>query len=152
MALGKGFALKFLQWIIRAIQLGCAAVALGIFAYFLASLHNRDLYIDNHLRAVTGISGAAVLYTLLGLLLLCCLAGFAFTSFIAIILDIAFVGAFIYVAYQNRFGLSSCGSYADTQYVRGNSIADIQNASGLPSYQTTCRMQRAVFSVSIIAM
>ena len=68
-----GFALKLLQWFIRGIQFCCCALVLAIFSYFLAILSNRGLDIPTWTRAVEGISGIGVLYTILGLLLLCCL-------------------------------------------------------------------------------
>lgn len=151
-----GLGLKFLQWFLRGVQFLCAALILGIFSYFLATLHNHDLHIATSIRAVEGISGAAVLYTLIGLLLLCCVAGLAVTSFIAMVLDVAFIGAFIYVAYTNRHGASSCRGYVDTPFGRGNS-RDTNNAgsdgfTALPSYRTACRLQSAALAVAIIAM
>ncbi|KAF7548230.1 hypothetical protein G7046_g8751 [Stylonectria norvegica] len=116
----SGLTLKFLQWFIRGVQFGCAALILAVFSYFLATLHNHHLPISTKLRAVEGISGVAVLYTLAGLLLLCCVAGLAFTSAIAILFDVAFIGAFIYVAIANKNGASSCNGYVDTPFGRGN--------------------------------
>ncbi|ROT43176.1 hypothetical protein SODALDRAFT_375384 [Sodiomyces alkalinus F11] len=156
MAFRKGLALRFLQWTIRSVQFGCAAVVLGIFSYFLATLHNHNLNINNNIRAVEGISGAAVLYTLISLILLCCVAGFPITSFIAIVLDIAFAGAFIYVAVENRYGAGSCDGYVDTPYGRGRAEADVRadtaGFTSLPSFRTACRMQTACLAVSIIAI
>ena len=93
-----GFGLKFLQWFIRGVQFCCSALIVSIYSYFLATLHNHNLPIASWLKAVAGISGLAVVYTVMGLVLLCCLAGIMFTSFIAIVLDLAFLGAFIYIA------------------------------------------------------
>ena len=151
----SGFALKFLQFFNRIIQFLCAAVILGIFSYFLATLHNHNLRITNQVRAVEGISGAAVLYTLIALLLLCCLAGIALFSIIAIILDILFIGAFIYIAWANRDGAGSCKGYVDTPFGRGQSTSNVQGSSGftsLPSFHTACRLQTACLAVAIIAM
>ena len=153
----SGLALKSVQWFVRGIQFLCAAVVLGIFSYFLATLHNHDLPIATWIRAVEGISGAAVVYTLFGLLLLCFLAGFAITAFIAIILDIAFVGAFIYVAWANRGGASSCNGFVYTPFGDGDAGRDgvIQGSDGftaLPSLRTACKLQTASMAVSIIAM
>lgn len=155
---GGGFVLKTLQWLLRAIEFLCAAIVLGIFSYFLASLKNHSLGINNHIRAVEGISGAAALYTLVGLLLLCFVAGHTFFSLIAIILDIAFAGAFVYVAIQNKNGAKSCSGTVDTVY--GTGVADAQNtvpaADGgstvLPNFKQACQLQTACFSVSIVAI
>ncbi|KND93948.1 hypothetical protein TOPH_01795 [Tolypocladium ophioglossoides CBS 100239] len=155
MGASSGLALKFVQWFIRGIQFLCAALILGVYSYFLAALHNHNLPIATSVRAVEGISGAAVLYTLIGLLLLCCVAGFALTSFIAIVLDVCFIGAFIYVAVANKNGAGSCGGYVDTPFGSGQSAAQVQGSNGftaLPSFRTACRLQTASLAVAIIAI
>ncbi|GAB0134087.1 hypothetical protein EsDP_00002472 [Epichloe bromicola] len=151
----SGLALKGLQWFIRGIQFLCAALVLSIFSYFLAALANHDLHIDTHVRAVEGISGAAVLYTLIGLALLCCVAGRLFASIIAIVLDFCFMGCFIYVAIVNKNGKGSCDGYVDTPFGRGQSGDQAPGSGGfaaLPSFHTACRLQTACFSVSIAAI
>ncbi|KAF7520369.1 hypothetical protein G7054_g12788 [Neopestalotiopsis clavispora] len=152
----SGLALKFLQWFIRGIQFCCAAVVLALFSYFLAALHNHSLGIPTWVRAVEGISGAAVLYTIAGLLLLCCLAGHPFTSFIAIILDVCFIGAFIYVAVANKNGASSCRGRVNTPFGSGNSADQVTSSTSgftnLPTYRQACQMQTAVLAVSIVAI
>lgn len=155
MGASSGLALKFVQWFIRGIQFCCAALVLGVYSYFLATLRNHNLPIANSVRAVEGISGAAVLYTLIGLLLLCCVAGFAFTSFIAIILDVCFIGGFIYVAVANKNGAGSCNGNLDTPFGTGQSAAQVEGSSGftaLPSFHTACRLQTACFAVAIVAV
>ncbi|KAK0392392.1 hypothetical protein NLU13_1887 [Sarocladium strictum] len=151
-----GLGLKFLQWFIRGVQFLCAALILGIYSYFLATLHNHDLRISTTLRAVEGIAGAAVLYTLIAFLLLWCLAGRAVTAFLAMALDLAFAGAFIYVAVANRQGASSCNGYLDTPFGRGQSRDTTDEGSdgftALPSFRTACRLQSACLAVAIIAI
>ncbi|KXH51061.1 hypothetical protein CSAL01_05681 [Colletotrichum salicis] len=152
-----GFALKFLQWFIRGVQLGCSILILAIFSYFLATLHNHSLPISTSIRAVEGISGAATLYTLVGLLLLCCLAGLAFTSFIAIVLDVAFIGAFIYVAVANKGGAGTCSGTVSTPFGDGPADGEPTNTGSdgwthLPSLRTACKLQTACFAVSIVAI
>jgi hypothetical protein len=151
----SGAALKFLQWFLRGIQFMCAALILGVYSYFLAALANHNLSISNDIRAVEGISGAAVLYTIAGLLLVCCLAGFAFTAFIAMVLDLAFAGAFIYVAVANKHGAGSCRGYLDTPFGKGqdNKVANGNDGfTALPSFHTACRLQTACLAVAIIAV
>ena len=151
----SGAALKFLQWFLRGIQFLCAALILAVYCYFLATLANHDLKTANSVRAVTGISGAAVLYTLGGLLLLCCLAGFTFTALVAILLDVAFIGGFIYIAVANKNGASSCKGYLDTPFGKGQDSKVVQGSDGftaLPSFHTACRLQSASLAVAIIAM
>ncbi len=143
------FALKFLQWLIRGVQFGCSAVGLALYSYFLAMAARHDVEIPKWMRAVEGITGVGVLYTLIGLLLLCCLAGHPFTSFFAIVLDVAFVGAFIYVAQANRGGAGSCTGNVDTPLGSGDADASVNN---LPTFGNLCRMETAVFAVSLVAM
>lgn len=151
-----GVGLKFLQWFIRGIQFLCAALILAVYSYFLATLHNHDLRIGTSVRAVEGISGAAVVYTLFALVLLCCVAGLAFFSFIAMVLDVAFIGAFIYVATANKGGASSCTGYLNTPFGDGNSDETNDSGSGgftaLPNYRTACKLQSACLAVSIVAI
>jgi hypothetical protein len=157
MAFGGGLALKGFSWFLRIIEFCCAAIVLGIFSYFLATLHNHGLHIDTYIRAVEGISGAGVLYTIFTLLLVCCLGGIAFLSAIAMLLDLAFCGAFIYVAYATRGGDGSCKGNVNTPFGSGNTYVDntVSNGDGgftrLPSLHTACRLETACFAVAIIA-
>ncbi|KAI8625150.1 hypothetical protein F5Y19DRAFT_273510 [Xylariaceae sp. FL1651] len=146
----SGLALKALQWFVRVIQFLSCAVVLALYSYFLAVASQHNYSIPTWTRAVEGISGVGVLYTLLGLLLLCCLAGHPFTSAIAIILDIAFVGAFIYVAQANRGGAGSCNNNVDTPF--GTRPASDDLGKGLPNFHQICQMESAVLAVSIIAI
>lgn len=155
--MAKGtFALKGLSFFLRLIQFGCAAVILAIFSYFLAVLANHDLTIATYIRAVEGISGVAVVYTILGLLLVCCLGGIAMLSWIAMLLDFAFAGAFAYVAYATRGG-RSCTGIVDTPLGGGDADSEnrVSNGSGgftsLPKFRTACKLNTACFAVAIIA-
>ncbi|KAL7903562.1 hypothetical protein HDV63DRAFT_400401 [Trichoderma sp. SZMC 28014] len=150
-----GFGLKFLQWFFRGIQFCCSAIVLAIYSYFLATLHNHDLPIATSLRAVEGISGAGTLYTLLALLMLCCLAGHTLTAVIAVVLDIAFIGAYVYVAIANKNGASSCTGVLDTPFGKGQSSSTVEGDKGftkLPSFHTACKLQSASLAVAIIAI
>lgn len=145
----SGFALKLLQWFIRGVQFCCSALVLALFSYYLAVASRNSIDIPTWVRAVEGISGIGVLYSLIGLLLLCCLAGHPFASFIAIVLDVAFVGAYIYVAQANRGGASSCTGTVDTPFGSGDANDTPPN---LPSFRQICQMENAVFAVSIVAI
>ncbi|KAK7427962.1 hypothetical protein QQZ08_005575 [Neonectria magnoliae] len=151
----SGVGLKFAQWFIRGVQFACAALILAIYSYFLATLHNHKLSISDTIRAVEGISGLAVLYTLAGLVLLCCLAGHTASSFIAVVLDVAFIGAFIYVAVANKDGSSDCTGYLDTPFGRGKAGEKAKGSDGftaLPSFKVACRLQSACLALAIIAI
>ncbi|KAI0205376.1 hypothetical protein F4808DRAFT_282538 [Astrocystis sublimbata] len=149
--MGKsGLALKAIQWFIRGIQLLSSIVVLALFSYFLAIASQNHYRIPIWSRAVEGIAGAGVLYTLIGLLLLCCVAGHPFASGIAITLDIAFVGAFIYVAQANRGGASSCTGTVNTIFGTHRASEDLGNR--LPSFRQVCQIHKAVLAVSIVAI
>ncbi|KAG4027737.1 hypothetical protein MFRU_027g00300 [Monilinia fructicola] len=154
---GGGVALKALQWFLRGVEFCCAAIILGIFSYFLAKLSTNHLPIATYIKAVEGISGSGALYTILGLGLLCCVAGLVFFSAIAIILDFCFTGAFIYVAWATRGG-KSCTGFVVTPL--GNGIAATNDrtsgvgsgrTTSLPSLHTSCKLNTACFAVAIIA-
>jgi hypothetical protein len=156
MAFG-GVALKSLSLFLRLVEFCCAALVLAIFSYFLATLHNHDLHIDTYIRAVEGISGAGVLYTIFALLLVCCLGGIAFFSILGMLLDLAFCGAFIYVAYATRGGDGSCRGYVNTPFGSGNTNVGntVPQGNGgftsLPSLHTACKLETACFAVAIVA-
>lgn len=157
MGASSGFALKLVQWFNRGIQFACCGLILALTSYFLAAMSNHSIAIPTHIRAVEGISGIGVLYTATGILLVCCLAGFTLTSFIAIVLDIAFVGAFIFVATVYKDGAKGCsGDDVDTVFGSGNADAKVSSARdggiALPTYGTACRMESANLAVAIVAM
>ncbi|KAG9232110.1 hypothetical protein BJ875DRAFT_486397 [Amylocarpus encephaloides] len=158
MAKGGGLALKGVQLFMRFIEFCCASIILGIYAYFLAALANNHLPIETYLRAVTGISGAGVLYTLIALVLVCCLGGIAIWSIIAIVLDVAFAGAFIYLAYATRHGANSCSGIVNTPLGIGNADGSDHVNNGedrfvnLPKFRTACKLNTACFAVSIIGL
>jgi len=141
---------------LRFIEFCCATIILGIFTYFLVVLHNHGLHIDTYIRAVEGISGAGVLYTIIAILLVCFLAGKVFFSAIAMLLDLAFAGAFAYIAYATRHG-DSCSGYVRTPLGNGNlgTTNTVSKGNGgstvLPSLHNACRLNTACFAVSIVA-
>lgn len=105
------FAGGFLRTVLTALYalaFCCAAVGLGIYSYFLARLSKNDQPIANNPRAVEGITGAGVLYTVFAVLLTCFLGGHRAFAFLGILLDILFCGAFIAVAVLTRDGADSC--------------------------------------------
>jgi hypothetical protein len=157
MGAAAGVALRGVQFFIRGIQFCCAAIVLALFAYFLATLSDHNMHIDTWVKAVTGISGIAVIYTILALLMLCCCAGRSFPSFILMVLDLAFAGAFIYIAVANRDGASSCNGEVNTVFGKGDADTNVRdNGSGgftaLPSLRQACKMETACLAVSIVAV
>ncbi|EPE29950.1 hypothetical protein GLAREA_01110 [Glarea lozoyensis ATCC 20868] len=156
MAKGGGLALKGLSLFMYFIEFCCAAIILGIFSYFLAALVSNNLHVDTYIRAVEGISGAAVLYTIFALLLVCCLGGILVASLIAVLFNLAFCGAFIYLAYATRHGASSCSGIVNTPLGTGN-VANGNRVTTpddgivyLPSYRTACKLNTACFAVAVV--
>lgn len=149
MGRGVGFGLKTLQLFLRVIEFCCAAVIVALFGYFLAKLSYNNLGISNYYKAIEGISGAAVIYTAFAILLVCCVGGLSFFAFLAILLDLAFVGCFIFVAVETRGGANSCSGNVNTPIGSG----DVNSATtgSLPSLGTACRMNTACFAVAIVA-
>ncbi|SMY20328.1 unnamed protein product [Zymoseptoria tritici ST99CH_1A5] len=162
MGLIKGGFMRFTQTFIYFLAFLCSAVALGIYAYFLSVLADRDVGIPKYEKAVTGIAGAGVLYTIIAVVLTCCLGGIAFFGFLAILLDIAFVGGFIAIAILTRDGAHSCSGIIRTPLGRGPATSDgagfdngvlgsqDNEVTYAVSQRTACRLNKAVFAVSII--
>jgi hypothetical protein len=153
-----GIFLKSTSLLLRLIEFCAAAIILGIFSYFLATLHNHSLPIATYIRAVEGISGAAVIYTLFALLLVCCLGGIAFFSVLGMILDLCFAGAFIYIAWATRGGAGSCRGNVNTPFGSGDTETGngVPNGSGgftrLPSLREACQLETACFAVAIVGL
>jgi hypothetical protein len=157
MGAGIGIALRGLQLLLRVVQFCCAAIVLALFSYFLATLSNHNMSIAVWVRAVEGISGAGVLYTILALLVTCCIPGRSFPSLLTMALDVAFAGAFIYVAVANRGGASSCNGHVNTVYGKGNADTNVvdngsEGITALPSLRQACKMETACLAVSIAAV
>jgi len=158
MALG-GAALKLFQTILYAIEFCCAGIILGVYSYFLSVLADRNLVIGTYIKAVTGIAGAAVLYTIFAVLLTCFLGGKTFFAFLGIILDILFVGAMVAVAVLTRDGAHSCSGLVSTPLGDGPSGAkegfgsdgDGNQITYSASLGSACRLNTACFAVAIAA-
>ncbi|KAJ9295938.1 hypothetical protein DTO271G3_5513 [Paecilomyces variotii] len=160
-----GVILRFLNLFIRVLQLCAAAVILGIYSYFLAVLADHKMTIATWMRAVEGMSGAACLYALLGSIFTCCLGGIAFFAGVAVVLDVAFVGVMIAIAVLTRDGTQKCTGTVHTPLGTGqaNAKAEGYGAGGFgigtgkettyfPKLSTACRLEKAVFAVSIIGI
>lgn len=140
----------------------CAAIILGFYSYFLAVQADRDRTIPNWQKAVEGISGVAVLYTILAIVLTPCLGGIRILALLGMILDVAFAGGFIAIAVLTRDGAKSCNGIVDTPLGRGNAetgegfgnngfgTGNGEEVTYQARYGTVCRYNKACFAVSII--
>lgn len=151
MAFG-GAALRFGQTGLRTLQLLGSIVLLALFSYFLAVLSNHHKAIPTWLRAVEGISGAALLYLLFAVLFTLFLGGITVFGFIAVALDLAFVVAFIYTVVETKQGAGSCKGYVTTPLGSGqaNQATASGNSNWLPNLHQACQLETATFAVSLI--
>lgn len=148
MAIGGAF-LRFGQTGLRLVEFGCAAIVLGIYSYFLAVLARHDMTIPTWEKAVEGMSGAAVLYTIFGVLFTLCFGGVRVFMFLGIFLDICFAGCFAGIAYYTRHGANSCTGLVNTPI--GNGAANAA-APGAGDYGYACSLNTACFAVSVGAI
>ncbi|MCJ1386392.1 hypothetical protein MMC17_009518 [Xylographa soralifera] len=146
MAKIAGLFLRSTDTFIRFLELLGSAAILGIFSYFLACLARGGLPIATWMRAVEGISGAGVLYTLFGVVLTFFLGGVTIFALLGILLDLAFCGAFAYVAYATRGGIH-CGGDTNEAFF-GNGNTGIGNSSATP--RVICDLEKTCFILAII--
>ncbi|KAA8651345.1 hypothetical protein EYZ11_000958 [Aspergillus tanneri] len=144
-----GVVLRFSNLVIRVLQFLDAAVILGIFSFFLAVLSRHDQNIPQWIKATEGLSGAAALYGLLGILFTCCVGGVAFFAFLAVVLDVCFVGAMIAIAVMTRDGTQTCSGHVNTPLGSGDS--EVESASRV-KLGFACNLEKATFAVSIIGI
>jgi hypothetical protein len=150
MGLG-GATLKLFQTLLYALAFCCAAVVLGIYSYFLATQSDHNVNIPAWEKAVEGMSGIGVLYTIFAVVLTCCLGGITFFAFVAIVLDILLCAAFVGLAVLTRDGADSCtGKRVTTPIGTGPPNSYGQNGTYGITFRFACRLNTAAFAVSII--
>merc|ERR1712000_547788 len=124
-----------------------AALVLGIYSYFLSVLADKNIHIPAWEKAVEGMSGAACLYLIFCVLLTLFLGGIRFFAFIAIVLDICFVGCFAAIAYYTRHGANACKGVVNTPL--GTGLGG-EAAPGAGDWGYVCSLNTACFAVSIV--
>ncbi|KAB8078713.1 hypothetical protein BDV29DRAFT_166054 [Aspergillus leporis] len=144
-----GVILRFFNLAIRVLQFLDAAVILGIFSFFLAVLSRHDQTIPQWMKATEGLSGAATLYGLLGLLFTCCLGGVVFFATLAVVLDVCFIGAMVAIAIMTRNGTQKCSGRVDTPLGTGDSNAE---GASKVKFGFACNLEKVSFAVSIIGI
>lgn len=148
MVLG-GVVLRLLSFTTRILQFLDAAVILGIYSYFLAVLAQHNHPIATPLRVVEGLSGAATLYSLLGILFVCCLGGVALFAFLGIVLDVCFAGAMIAIAVLTRRGTQACIGVVTTPVGTGKATAQ---APANATFGFVCDLEKVAFAVAIVGV
>ncbi|EXJ55467.1 hypothetical protein A1O7_08394 [Cladophialophora yegresii CBS 114405] len=146
MAFG-GAVLRFGQTGLRLLEFASSAIILGIYSYFLAVLADKNIHIPTWEKAVEGMSGAAVLYTIFGVLFTLFLGGITFFALIAIILDLCFVGCFAAIAYYTRHGANKCRGIVNTPLGFG---PDGEAAPGAGDWGYVCSLNTACFAMAIL--
>ncbi|KAI4101767.1 MAG: hypothetical protein L6R37_004795 [Teloschistes peruensis] len=131
-----GVALRGVTTFLRSIEFLGSALVLGITSYWLGVLTHRNAALPTWMKGVEGMAGGAVIYTGFAVILTCFLGGFTFFAFLAVLLDILFVGAFVAIAILTRGGGRSCS---------GSSPPSVLG----PGNRTSCRLETAVFAVAI---
>lgn len=154
-----GAALKFGSTALYALEFCCAAIVLGIYSYFLSVEADRGANIPVWQQAVTGLSGAVVLYTIFAVLLTCFLGGKRIFALLGILFDILCCGAMVAIAVLTRDGARSC-SGNNVRSPLGNGPASSRQGFGsngqgnqityASSLGTACTLNTACFSVAII--
>ncbi|KAF2460515.1 hypothetical protein BDY21DRAFT_335621 [Lineolata rhizophorae] len=160
MAKFGGLFLKAVQTFLYAVEFCCAGIVLAIYSYFLSVLADRDIPIAAWKKAVEGMSGIAVVYTIFAVLLTCFLGGKTFFAFLAIVLDILFAAVFIAIAVLTRDGAGSCSGYVETPLGDGPedadgaryNVNDNETVTVAVDLGLACRLNKAAFAVSIIAV
>lgn len=86
------------------------------------------------MKAVEGISGGAVIYTALAVLLVCFLGGITIFAALGLLLDLLFCGAFVAIAILARAGAKTCTGARSPLF--NNRLRD-------------CRFQKGAFAVAV---
>jgi len=146
--------IKSVQTALYILLFLATAVVLALYSYFLATESIHHAGIPTKQRAIEGISGAGVLYSIFAVILTCFLGGITFFAFLGIVLDILFTGGFIAIAILTRDGVHSCTANSiNTPIGSGPPTSKIGRNGKTFSIKlkTACRMEKVVFAVSIIA-
>jgi hypothetical protein len=149
MAVHKSAIVKTLATGLRIIQFLGAIVLLAVWSTYLARLHTRHEGTTRNSRFVEGISGAAILYTAFAVLLTCCLGGIRIFAYLAIVIDVFFVGFMIAVAVITRGGGTSKCYFSPTSTQHITYEGRVINVSP-KQLRTDCHLVKAVFAVSIL--
>jgi len=156
MARGLQLGLKLFQTLIYILAFCSATVIFGLYVYFVALENHHDDPVRSKHKAIVGISGAAMLYSLCGVLFTCCLGGMSFFAFLAVLLDLAFVGGFIANLVMTSLHLTIDSCNADQLRTPLGDGARLDQQMGTshgayaPTFSRACKLNKASFAVSII--
>lgn len=130
----------------------------------MSVLADRDRPISTQDKAIEGLSGVAVLYTIFAVVLTCCLGGVTFFAFVGLVLDVLFIGAMIAIAIMTRHGANSCNGFVRTPLGNGQANSNTggfggrgfgtgsgENVTYSVTLRTACQLETAAFAVSLVA-
>jgi len=163
MAKFGGAALKVTQTFFYTLCFLCAGIILGIYSYFLSVQADRNASIPQWQKAVEGISGIAVVYSIFAVVLTCCLGGKIFFAFLGIVMDLLLTAGLLAIAVMTRDGAQKCtGSNVDSPLGSGDASAhgsfgkngfgtgNGENVTYASSIGFACKLNKVVFAVAII--
>jgi len=156
-----GTALKLFQTFLYILCFCCAGIILGIYSYFLSVEADRNVSIPKWQKAVEGISGIGVVYTIFAVILTCCLGGKTFFAFLAVLLDVLLCAGFVAIAVLTRDGTTSCsGNNVKSPLGNGNSkshgipddfgVGKGKNITYASTIGFACRLNKVCFAVAVI--
>ncbi|WPH03949.1 Hypothetical protein R9X50_00683200 [Acrodontium crateriforme] len=148
MGIIKGGLARLGQTSLYFLAFCCAGIIVSIYSYFIAVLVKHNGPVSKQTKAVEGISGLAVIYTLFALTLTCCLGGVPLFAFIAVAFDILLMGGFIAIAVLTREGAKACNGGATTPI---SNLSQGTMSTYASKYSTACKLNKTVFAVAIIA-
>ncbi|KAF1997779.1 hypothetical protein P154DRAFT_605030 [Amniculicola lignicola CBS 123094] len=153
----------FYRWLLRftrIIQFLSATISLGIFSsrvykiYRLVNSVKTSRGVSKSFGAVEGILSAAVAYTLIAMLFGCIKRNSSpgkakWIRWLWVVLDLAFVGAFIAVAVLTR---PNGGSAGPRRCYQSRNVQDVNNATGeTASQDKTCNLPWGTFILAIVS-
>jgi len=143
MAKVVGAGLRAVATLFYMLDLLISAAILGIYSYYIATLHRHNQPIDTKWRAVEGLAGSATLYSIFAVLLTCFLGGMSFFAFLGMSFDIIFCGAMIAIAVLVRQGAHTCNNNNYITSPLGSGTLSGNTTTGL-SLEIACKLDLAV--------
>lgn len=144
----SGVFLRFGGTFLRILEFCLATIIMAIFAHFVDNIRDSGYRVGSSWIAVLSISAAAAVYTLFGVMFTLCLGGSMFFGNLAIMLDVAFMGAFIYVAYTTRGGSDGCDGITYTPLGNGY-VGSRTRRHVVSSLYRTCQLDTVCFSFAV---
>ncbi|KAM7205927.1 hypothetical protein V8F33_000757 [Rhypophila sp. PSN 637] len=154
-SLKHSFLYRWFLRLVRVLQLASSTASLAVFSsrvwkvYRLVNSIKTRRGVNNATGAVEGILAAAVLYTLLATLMSLSLKGGGkrWLRWLWVLLDLAFVGAFIAVAFLTRPN----GGHAGPRHCYGNrDVTSENNVTGdVATGDDTCDLPWGTFALAI---